>query len=271
MRRFRDSESIRLFGMIGRDAVREGICVRCRKPAQFDENDWKFAIEFRNYDLSGLCRKCVREMWPEVFSDDDLIIERQHQCGSSQENSSLLCTPKHNAVVRSQGTKIDSGEEETMAVPNETFSEVLSELVRNYKRNDMFEFYLGNCLKDNIKKGRVSANHGVYVIYAWWDEHNSTLIYIGKSGTISTDGSIGAQGLAGRLGNKQEGLQREKFFNKILSGEDSRINGKPTRLEIKWIETFKDNKGEPPFFAEARLLRAYLSDWMKLPPLNNEA
>jgi hypothetical protein len=95
-------------------------------------------------------------------------------------------------------------------------------------------------------------------------------LYIGKAGKIGQGGTMGSQGLHGRLANKQERMPRQVFFENILSGKDPRV-GTIDSLRIKWFETYRDNAGSPPFQAEAELLAAYLTEFKKLPPLNNEA
>ena len=124
----------------------------------------------------------------------------------------------------------------------------------------------------NVKQGgeiHDSDRFGVYLIYGVYGGRQ-TLLYIGKAGTVHEDGTMGGQGLHGRLANKQEKMPRQVFFKKLLSGEDPRV-GPIDSLRIKWLETYRDNAGTPPFQAEAELLAAYLAEFRKLPPLNNKA
>ena len=114
-----------------------------------------------------------------------------------------------------------------------------------------------------------SERFGVYLIYGV-NGRTESLLYIGKAGKIGQGGTMGSQGLHGRLANKQERMPRQVFFENILSGKDPRV-GTIDSLRIKWFETYRDNAGSPPFQAEAELLAAYLTEFKKLPPLNNEA
>lgn len=153
-----------------------------------------------------------------------------------------------------------------------TFQNAIEQL--NPLETDGFSFSPGDQLRSliNVKQrgeALASERFGVYLIYG---VHGGTesLLYIGKAGTVHQDGTMGVQGLEGRLANKQEGTSRQRFFIKLLSGEDPRV-GPIDGLRIKWLETYRDNAGTPPFQAEAELLAAYLTDFKKLPPLNKEA
>ena len=144
----------------------------------------------------------------------------------------------------------------------------------NPLKADEFRFIPGDklCKLINVKQGgeiHDSDRFGVYLIYGVYGG-SQTLLYIGKAGTVHEDGTMSEQGLHGRLANKQEGMPRQRFFKKLLSGKDPRV-GPIDGLRIKWLETYRDNAGTPPFQAEAELLAAYLAEFRKLPPLNNKA
>lgn len=137
-----------------------------------------------------------------------------------------------------------------------------------------FRFISGDKLCKLINVKQVGESHdserfGVYLIYGITGS-TQTLLYIGKAGTVHEDGTMSGQGLHGRLANKQEGMPRQMFFEKLLSGKEPRV-GSIEGLQIKWFETYLDNAGTPPFQAEAELLAAYLAEFRKLPPLNNRA
>jgi hypothetical protein len=130
-------------------------------------------------------------------------------------------------------------------------------------------------LKEVIGK---SANvAGVYIIYAQNNgQTQDHLLYIGKSGTIAQDGSIGSQKIAKRILNvrakrpDKTRIKGNEFFPMLLNGEIGDM-GQWDVLRIEWIETYRKMEGMPPFLAEAKLLAAFLSDTGKLPPLNKKA
>jgi len=134
-----------------------------------------------------------------------------------------------------------------------------------------FHFAKADSLTTKINEAEVAQGCGVYAFFGCHDEGAAEeLLYIGKSGTILQDGRLRDQGLNGRIGNKQEKMSRQKFFNKILDGKDGRALGFNS-IRIDWVETYRDGKGIPPFLAEAQLLASYLREFGALPPLNKEA
>lgn len=150
------------------------------------------------------------------------------------------------------------------------FCEFLSKLETEGHYKGCFVFEEKNPrLKDVIKAEGVSKGAGVYLIYGVEGQRES-LLYIGKSGQINTNGKIGKQGLAKRLANSQGKENRELFFRKILRGEHENYPGLGPfeQLRFRWIETYKDGMGIAPFFAEAYLLAKFLSENKKLPPVN---
>ncbi len=153
------------------------------------------------------------------------------------------------------------------------FNETLKAMQNEGHDHNAFEF-LDNSERVNAvaTANGVTAGYGVYVIYGHEESGAEHVIYIGKSGKILRNGSMGDQGVRQRLGMKQEGEYRDAFFRKVIRGETRHVGVGPyEKLRIEWIETYKDKKGIPPFLAEARLLAAYLQEHCGLPVLNREA
>jgi hypothetical protein len=118
---------------------------------------------------------------------------------------------------------------------------------------------------------------GVYIIYGKNNgQTQDRLLYIGKSGTIARDGSIGDQKIAKRLLNvratrpDKTKIKGDEYFRLVLNGKIGGV-GHWDVLSIKWIETYRKMEGIPPFLAEAQLLAVYLFDTNELPPLNKKA
>ncbi len=126
-----------------------------------------------------------------------------------------------------------------------------------------FEISSGNELRNKIRASNVSNKPGCYVIYKnSIESHN--VIYIGKAGTMKTDGSFKDQGLAGRLCAKQEKMPRPQFFQEIIEKHKISI------LYFQWFVTFNGQSKILPAKAEADLLQAYFDEYGELPMLNKD-
>jgi hypothetical protein len=144
------------------------------------------------------------------------------------------------------------------------FEQTLEALRQQAQATGTFAFRAGDTLTQVIAGARVPACAGVYVIHTS-DAGTGRVVYIGKSGTVHTDGSLGKQRMNVRLCKKQGGMCRQRFFAEFMKqhaiGE----------LRFLWIATYCDGRGTPPFLAEAQLLAAYLSEHGQLPELNSSA
>ena len=115
-----------------------------------------------------------------------------------------------------------------------------------------------------IMESSVPDKPGVYFICGV-ERERSRLLQIGKAGTLRNDGSFKNQGLRGRLGAKQGGMSRQKFFQKEIS------ELKLDSLRFYWFVTFDIDRNllVIPAKAEADLLQRYfdgndhLPDWNK--------
>lgn len=128
-------------------------------------------------------------------------------------------------------------------------------------------------IKEKFSEARGSKalnRYGVYVIYGS-NTNGEELIYVGLSGTIQNNGSIGQQCLHKRLHMKQGKESRPKFFHELIHDGRDGSGPFPGGLYFRWFETYRNHIGTPPFLAEALLLAAYLKDCHRLPPLNRNA
>lgn len=122
-----------------------------------------------------------------------------------------------------------------------------------------FTFEIGNSLSEKTKE--IPKGYGVYKIYA--NSIKGELLYIGKGGTVHTDGGFDKQPLKRRLNNTQENIRREKFFIKKMN-EDKQLK----ILYIKWF--LIDEKLFLPAYYEATLIQDYYSKHSKLPKWNKK-
>lgn len=88
------------------------------------------------------------------------------------------------------------------------------------------------------------------------------VVYIGKAGTIRSDGSWKKQSLRGRLHAKQKRVSRQEYFRRQL------VAAEADSLEIQWFVTWDTDIRLAPAFAEAELLQAFLTEFRRLPAWN---
>lgn len=120
-----------------------------------------------------------------------------------------------------------------------------------------FTFKVGDSLSQKTKE--IPNGYGVYRIYA--NSSEGELLYIGKGGTVYTDGGFDKQPLKKRLNNTQENMRREKFFIKKMN-EDEQLKA----LYIEWF--IIDEKLFLPAYYEAALIQDYYSKYFRLPKWN---
>ncbi|WP_421753052.1 hypothetical protein [Croceimicrobium sp.] len=130
-----------------------------------------------------------------------------------------------------------------------------------YKNRGHFFFQKGDLL--SVQNIDVPELPGVYYILRL-AEGKVDLVYIGKSGTMQQNGQFKSQFLKGRINNKQEGLERQQFFDKKIELEN--IDG----LDIYWFVTYDQDQKDLPAFVKAQLLQSYFDLHSSLPPWNKE-
>lgn len=122
-----------------------------------------------------------------------------------------------------------------------------------------FTFKIGDSLSQKTKE--IPNGYGAYRIYA--NSNEGELLYIGKGGTVHTDGSFDKQPLKERLNNIQENMRREKFFIKKIN-ENKHLKA----LYIEWF--IIDEKLFLPAYYEAALIQDYYSKHSELPKWNKK-
>lgn len=129
-----------------------------------------------------------------------------------------------------------------------------------YKTKGYCSFRLGDSLRKQTND--IPAGYGVYIFRK--NTKDGDILYIGKSGTISQDGSFKAQDLRMRLNSKQGREQkRQDFLSKKLA-EDTEIK----QIFIEWY--IIDERKYLPSLIEAQLLQDYYTQHSCLPIWNNE-
>lgn len=145
------------------------------------------------------------------------------------------------------------------------FEGAIEEFRERFPDQGGFDLKPNESIKIAVTQHGVSSGRGVYVITAC-RAGQGEVVYIGKAGTLRSDGTFKDQGIAKRLTMKQDAdTYREVFFRELIAKEHLDC------LHFEWFVTFAEECSVPPFLAEADLLAAFLRDTKRLPRLNKEA
>ena len=68
---------------------------------------------------------------------------------------------------------------------------MISVLKKEYPKNRKFNVSMGQKIKEAAKENNIPNDYEIYLIYEGFD-CNGELIYIGRSGTIQSDGTMGS-------------------------------------------------------------------------------
>lgn len=141
-----------------------------------------------------------------------------------------------------------------------SFENKLSDLKKKYEHGS-FEY---NDPSTNFRTIVTSHFRGIsrkkkrYGIYIVRQKNTPEVLYIGKSGTIDSQGQFKGQDIPGRLKNVKGGnISADKWFRDLLQEKG------PLVIEYIFLSTSKS-----PAFVEAFLLQAYLNERHNLPYKN---
>ena len=138
---------------------------------------------------------------------------------------------------------------------------MISVLKKKYPMNGQFNVSMGQKITEAAKENNVPNDYGIYLIYEGAD-CNGELIYIGCSGTMQSDGTMGSQGIRKRLGMKQRGMYRNDFYIKEM---EKRQKG----ISVAWFVTFNiAGQKTLPAFAESEAMQEFYELEGRLPELN---
>ena len=129
-------------------------------------------------------------------------------------------------------------------------------------KHGFFYLYKGEKIEQVLAENNVPNQYGVYIIYSI-NGNQKDIVYIGKAGTMMTDGTFKKQGIRNRLkAVGTDNIPRSVYFQNIIEefGFD--------KLKFVWIVTFYELEKEIPAYTEARLIQSYYSRHNKLPLLN---
>jgi hypothetical protein len=132
---------------------------------------------------------------------------------------------------------------------------------KRYKNNGHFFFKKGGNLKQVSKD--VPDLPGVYYIVRLAGGRIE-LVLIGKSGTIKQNGKFNDPGLKSLLNSKQDGIERQDFFESRILKENI------DALDIYWFVTFDKKSQDLPGFVEGLLIQRFFEMYGRLPLWNME-
>jgi len=136
-----------------------------------------------------------------------------------------------------------------------TFNALLNELRGAYEHcsftySDPTQSFRA-CVRNHFRGG--AKQYGVYIVRS-----HTQVLYIGKGGTVSNDGSLKGQDIIERLRNVRDSrIAADAWLRELL------IRGHPLQ-----VECFMWSRPKSPAFLEALLLQTYLNQHHNLPQKN---
>lgn len=138
---------------------------------------------------------------------------------------------------------------------------MFDDLKMKYIENGTFILSQGESVNKAVTDNNVPNDFGIYLIYAG-KEAIGNLVYVGKAGSVETDGSSKKQGIKKRLVNQHSGMKRSEYFIKYMADNS-------TDLVFRWFKTYDElSKTVIPALAEAEAIQRYFLKYGKLPELN---
>lgn len=141
------------------------------------------------------------------------------------------------------------------------FAELVRIASRSFPQNGSFELLPGQGIRKRIRESRVPDKPGIYFICGT-NRGRCYLLYIGKAGSLTNDGSFKGQKLSGRLAAKQQGIRRQKFYQQKMA--ELQLDN----LLFYWFVTFDKDVHIIPAKAEAGFLQEYFNGNGRLPAWN---
>jgi hypothetical protein len=129
-----------------------------------------------------------------------------------------------------------------------------------FAHNGRFSLLPHESINKVVSREKVPDAPGIYIIFSREDLERP--LYIGRAGTINTDGSWKGQKLRKRMRMKQGGMFRREFFCRLMA--DRGLAG----LAVLWFVTHNQGSRIIPGLAEMELLQAHYDQYGCLPELN---
>ncbi len=143
-------------------------------------------------------------------------------------------------------------------ITDTSFQEAVRAYCQQFSERGYFTLKKDDDVRECVARHKVPNSPGVYVISG----PDRSVLYIGKSGTVSRDGSFSKQGIQRRLSMKQDGVYRHVYFREQMEKYGLRY------LEFRWFVTHDGKRGILPAKAEADLLQMHFDAYGCLPAWN---
>jgi hypothetical protein len=141
-----------------------------------------------------------------------------------------------------------------------SFERLIERTRARFSNNGRFDLLPAESIIEVLRREKVPNSPGVYAYFQRDDlEHP---LYIGKAGTMMTDGSWQKQGISERL------YETAPKGDSGLAFRDLMTNDCPTGLTFVWFVTFDQNTKIIPGLIEMELLQAHYELRGCLPKLN---
>jgi hypothetical protein len=143
-----------------------------------------------------------------------------------------------------------------------TFNRSIEQALARYDQNGQFLLLPHESINEVVRRENVPNAFGVYIILR--SDIPECPLYIGKAGTLCTNGKWKRQGIRKRLTMKQgKGkVYRKECFRKLMADKGL------AELRFLWFVTHDQTSGVIPALAEMELLQAHFDQFRCLPELN---
>ncbi|WP_445357920.1 hypothetical protein [Microbulbifer sp. ANSA005] len=138
---------------------------------------------------------------------------------------------------------------------------MLVKLRTKFSENGSFDLPTKENVTKYIRLNKVPNRPGICFIFAGHGCKGDP-IYIGKAGTLTQAGLFRPQGIAKRLGAKQNGKTRNCYFQQIMRQKYKQ------GLSFAWFVTYGNGHSTLPALAEAEEIQKFLQKNRCLPALN---
>lgn len=145
------------------------------------------------------------------------------------------------------------------------FADLVKEYEARFATRGEFTLEVGQALEAQVAAAGIPEAAGVFLVFGQ-SEEDEGLLYIGRAGTMRTDGTLTDQDLSSGMLMKQYGKPRPTLWPRWL--EEYELQ----RLVVRWFVTLDDEgQGTLPAKALADLLQAFYDENGELPPEVREA
>ena len=219
----------------------------------------KFAREAQE---KGIKTKSAFVKWFRTVKKQSAAMDRLHKAWKLSESD--IHTPL-NPAIQKNGLLVEAitglKDENLYLSVNPDEFEILNRYLSDY-RNGSFYLLRNENISKVMNENDVTDQSGIYIISAIKDD-SKKIIYIGKAGSMTTNGTLKSQGIKGRLKNVgTKNVSRNIIFQQVIKENNY------DKLEFIWIVTFDEVHKQLPAYIEAKLLQTYYEKVGVLPHLN---